>query len=92
MLKNTKEKLKRKNKPTLNGIEIDVAHNSVGFDKEIVEGILEEGELVIIDTDFLYKEGQENIFWSKKAREFEAIYLRELKENKTLNNEQYEDR
>ena len=56
-------KLKRKNKPTLNGIEIDVAHNSVGFDKEIVEGILEEGELVIIDTDFLYKEGQENIFW-----------------------------
>ena len=67
-------KLKRRNRPTLNGIEMDVAHNSIGFDKEIVDGILEKGVFVIIDTDFFYKEGQENIYWSKKAEEFEERY------------------
>lgn len=72
-------KLKRRNRPTLNGIEMDVVHNSIGFDKEIVDGILEKGEFVIIDTDFFYKEGQENIYWSKKAEEFEERYQKERK-------------
>ncbi len=46
---------------------------------------LNEGEIVICDTDFLYKEDDFNIiFASELAKKFENKYINELNENKNI--------
>ena len=49
-------RLQRDNVPTLNGENMDVAPNSVGFINGKNESDLSEGDWVIIDTDFIYRE------------------------------------
>ena len=48
--------LKRPNIPTLNGEEIDVDPQAIGMLGKTKGKVLEAGEWVIIDTDFLYRE------------------------------------
>ena len=48
-------KLRKRNVPKLNGEEMDVDPVAVGMDKEAKGRILEVGEWVIIDTDYIYR-------------------------------------
>lgn len=58
-------KLRRTNTPTLNGEKMNVDPVAVGMDKEINGTVLGIGEWVIIDTDYIYKEGDCSIEWPK---------------------------
>ena len=83
--------LKRKNVPTFNGKPFYVNSKSLGFIGEL-QGVeaLEKGDIVIVDTDFLYREEQKN----KKGNSnspilyFEKRYQKEKrnKEQENLNN------
>lgn len=45
--------------------------------------VLKKGEYVILDTDFIYRENDENIIWGNEtARGFEERYKEELKKSK----------
>ena len=74
-------KLITKNIPTLNGEEIDVAPNSVGFNKKVSkEQVLDNGEWVVLDTDYIYKKDtKEQILWQSYGYgiEFEYRYQKE---------------
>lgn len=70
----------KKNVPSLNGEQMNVAPNSVGFTTdEPVDNVLDSGEIVIIDTDYIYNEGDSNIIWQEKgsAKAFERRYQQE---------------
>lgn len=56
-------KLRRRNIPKLNGEEMDVDPVAVGMDKEIKGRVLEVGEWVVIDTDFIYRERDSSLIW-----------------------------
>lgn len=49
-------KLRRRNVPKLNGEEMNVDPEAVGMDREIKGKVLEVGEWVIIDTDYIYRQ------------------------------------
>lgn len=74
-------KLRRKNIPKLNGEEMNVDPVAVGVDKEVKERILEAGDWVIIDTDFIYREGDNSIDWkmikNSYSEGFERRWLQE---------------
>ena len=72
-------RLSKKNQPSLNGEEMDVAPNSVGFTNDKDKRQLSIGDLVIIDTDFIYTEGDGNIVWQKDgcSERFEKRYQQE---------------
>lgn len=74
-------KLRRKNIPKLNGEEMDVDPVAVGMDKEVKGRILEAGDWVIIDTDFIYREGDNSIDWkmigNSYSKGFEKRWLQE---------------
>ena len=77
-------KLLKENTPMLSGKNMEVAPNSVGFDRKLSkeENFLKIGDWVIIDTDFLYKKEEKNKGWSEisYSEEFERRYLKEKKE------------
>ena len=55
---------------------MDVAPNSVGFSNDIKgESVLEAGEIVIIDTDFLYRVDSYDITFFDKGEELEKRSL-----------------
>ncbi len=58
-------KLRSRNMPKLNGKDMDVDPVAVGMDKETKERILEAGEWVVIDTDFIYREKESSIEWQQ---------------------------
>lgn len=65
------------NSQTLNGSEINVSPNSIGFDRKLAnEEILPSGAWVIIDSDYLYYEGAEPNDWQIYGydRQFEERY------------------
>ena len=72
-------RLRRNNVPTLNGKEMDVAPNSVGFTNEKNKKDLMSGELVVIDLDFIYKENDPDIRWPifSLSESFEKRYQQE---------------
>ena len=74
-----KDNIKHWNKELSNDFE------SLGYEKPNCEEILKKGEIVITDTDFIYKEGTEHINWGNEtSHEFEKRYLKE-KEDSMLN-------
>ena len=56
-------RLKKENVVTLNGERLEVDSGAVGFEGEIKEEPLKEGDFVIIDTDYLYREDDPELFW-----------------------------
>ena len=72
-------RLNKNNVPSLNGEEMDVAPNSVGFTNDKDKKELSVGDLVIIDTDYIYSEGDSNIVWQKNGYsvKFEKRYQQE---------------
>ena len=60
-------KLRRRNIPKLNGEEMDVDPVAVGMDKEIKGRVLEVGEWVVIDTDFIYRERDSSLIWIENS-------------------------
>lgn len=63
----------------LNGENINVSHNSVGFTDEIKGKEIVSGDFVIIDTDYIYNEDNPNISWPGAgfASEFEKRWQQE---------------
>lgn len=84
-------KLRRPNMPSLNGEKMNVDPVAVGMDKEVNGDILQEGEWVILDTDFIYREGDSQIERSYgdavHSEDFERRWLQE-KQGKVI--EQYQ--
>lgn len=70
------------NVPSLNGEDMYVDPNSVGFTNGKNEDELSAGEWVIIDTDFMYREGDCHISWALDSfsNEFERMYQSEKAE------------
>ena len=66
--------------------ELQVSDNSVGIFERRIEECLQPGELVILDTDYIFKEEEIDIkedetrFESLKYIMFEKRYIRERKE------------
>ena len=72
-------KLNKINVPTLGQEEVDVVPGSVGFTNDTNEKALSEGDLVIIDTDFIYSKENGNIKWNEGySVEFEKRYQQEV--------------
>ena len=72
-------RLKSRNVPVLHGEEYDVSPNAVGFDKELVGEPLEAGELVVIDTDYIAREGiQDKRFFIGDSYKYEERYINEI--------------
>ena len=88
--------LKKHNTPTLGGEPFKVNPDSVGFDKE-VDDVLGEGELVVLDSDFFYKNGvalDEMYLGSVEQHDkFESRYRKERarRDSSTLTREQVKD-
>lgn len=59
-------RLRRDNVINLNGEILDVDSAAVGFEGEKKEEPLKVGDLVILDTDYIYKEGDPELFWGNK--------------------------
>ncbi len=51
------------NTKTLNGEYFDVSPNAVGFDKKSENTELQICDIVILDTDYIYREDAEKIWW-----------------------------
>lgn len=66
----------------------NIAHetNYLTFDGKVGEGMLQAGDLIILDADWIYKENDPNIEVprSSKYPEFEERYQEELNNNKKL--------
>ena len=67
------------------GEPIYVGHMSVGFKDNSTSNIIKllgEGELVIIDNDYMYKEGDCNLVWPiySESKRFEERYQKEKKQ------------
>ena len=76
-------RLKSNNIPTLNGREMDVAPNSVGFVNGKNKDNLAAGDLVVIDLDFIYREDDPNKEWIGHSEMFEKRYQQEKAEEVT---------
>ncbi len=59
--------LTKPNVPSLNGQDMNVAPNSVGFSNNNKGKPLDKGDMVILDTDYLYKENSSNILWAYRG-------------------------
>lgn len=59
-------RLRRDNVINLNGEILDVDSAAVGFEGEKKEEPLKAGDFVILDTDYIYKEGDPELFWGNK--------------------------
>lgn len=73
-------KLRKRNVPELDGEEMDVDPEAVGMDKSVKGKVLEVGEWVIIDTDYIGREeDNKSIAYSKKSyfKEFERRWYQE---------------
>ena len=71
-------KLNKRNIPSLNKEDINVAPNSVGFTNDKDEKTLSAGDLVILDTDYIYSKEDDNIIWQYGySQEFEKRYQQE---------------
>lgn len=74
-------KLKNKNSPykSMNSEIINVAPNSVGFIDEMKGMETNKNDIVILDTDYIYKEDDPNIVWPSNmfVNEFEARWQQE---------------
>lgn len=68
------------NKPTLNGHAIDVDKKSEGFITDCVDKPLGKNEIVIIDTDYIFREKDLAIKWVSECSRFEKIYQKEKRE------------
>lgn len=77
--------LKRKNVPTMSGKTFQVSPISTGFINEL-KGIkpLNKGDIVIVDTDYLYLQGQKDINYNNNPyiSYFETKYQEEKSKNK----------
>ena len=71
--------LKRDNIPNLNGEEMYVSPDSVGFNNELEQSYLKKGDWVIIDSDYIFSKEDPNIKWSAAgfSKEFEERWQRE---------------
>ena len=86
-------KLKKSNIPMLHGKEMYVSPDSIGFDKELKGGkedILQKGDIVIIDSDYIYKENSSHITFFEQSTKFERRYQQELLEKEMKENEKIE--
>lgn len=70
-------KLRTSNIPTLNNEKMYVNPESIGFDEEPKGTVLEAGEWVIIDTDFIYLQGDLDMKTSSLSRFFKKRYQQE---------------
>lgn len=73
-------KLRKRNVPELDGEEMDVDPEAVGMDKSVKGKVLEVGEWVIIDTDYIWREeDNKSMAYSKKSyfKEFERRWYQE---------------
>ena len=81
--------LKRKNVPTLSGKPFKVSPISTGFINEL-KGIkpLNKGDIVIVDTDYLYLQGQKDINYNNNPyiSEFELQYQKEKRKQENTEN------
>ncbi len=59
--------LSKPNMPSLNGQEINVAPNAIGFSGEKKGRKLNKGDMVILDTDYLYKVDSPEIIWAYRG-------------------------
>lgn len=69
--------LKRENIPMLHGEILNVDTKSLGFKQSLRCNPLNKGELVILDTDYIYEENSPCIETNNTAKKFEEIYQRE---------------
>ena len=71
--------LNRDNIPNVNGEEMYVSPDSVGFNNELKQSYLKKGDWVIIDTDYIFSKEDPNIKWSAAgfSKEFEERWQRE---------------
>jgi hypothetical protein len=74
-------KLIKSNNPTLNKENFEVNPKSIGSNKKVNTEKLGRGDIVIIDTDYIYKEGDSNIFVQPGGfgLEFQERYEQEKK-------------
>lgn len=70
-------KLKDKNIPVLNGEEYSSAPNAIGFETKNKGTPLGTGELVVLDTDYIFKEGSQDIDFIRDSYKYENRYIRE---------------
>lgn len=73
-------KLRQRNIPKLNGEEMDVDPIAVGMDEGVESKVLEVGEWVIIDLDYIYRQEDSSIDWKIKdsyAKVFERRWQQE---------------
>lgn len=72
-------RLKKKNIPSLNGEEMYVEPEAAGFKNKYKGKPLEKGELVILDTDFIFEENSPYLRWFNfgYAKSFEDRYKKE---------------
>ncbi|MBR4110766.1 MAG: hypothetical protein IKK43_03660 [Clostridia bacterium] len=80
-------RLLKSNRVHFKGIE-KVHHDNVGFDEDKQVEELGPGELVILDLDFIFKEGSSRIQWPRGgtlSRQFEKRYQGELEEKLRVN-------
>lgn len=68
------------NVTTLNGKKFEVNNSSMGFVSEKNGEPLKKGEVVIIDTDYIYREEDPNKRWVAYSERFEEKYQKEKKE------------
>ncbi len=72
-------RLTKPNEPSLNGENVDVSPDAVGFDGKLKGKKLSRGELVILDTDCIYDKEATNIVWYIGfANKFERRYQQEV--------------
>ena len=67
--------------------KLEPSEETLGLDHKRGGKVLNEGELVILDADFIYDENDPNITYSNQKHlydEFEKRYQRELKERKKI--------
>ena len=72
-------RLKKSNIPTLNGEEVKVAPHSIGFDEKIRGKELENDDIVILDTDFIYNQDSPDMIWAEErySKQFERRWQQE---------------
>jgi len=75
-------RLLSRNVPTLNGEEMYVEPESAGLIGKNNGSPLERGQLVVIDTDYVFFANERDVRWLSFgfAKEFEKRYEKELKE------------
>lgn len=71
-------RLRKDNINILNGEELDVEPKSVGFINGKNKRVLKKGDIVILDTDYIYMQDDPNIYWpNSQYNIFEKSWQRE---------------